>query len=132
MATNNLEQRIESCRVEIDEAIEDLHKRLVGIEGIAETLGEIYKSTQHTDRRLTDLMLSVSSYIAKQEQAIKGFPNDDPDGHRKAHEAMITSAQRKAAFYSMMLHEVSKWSIFGVLTGLATAVWLFIKTEVHK
>lgn len=130
--SETLEQRIEACRDEVDGALDDLHKRLTGIEGIAETLGEIYKSTQHTDRRLTDLMLSVSSYIAKQDSLVHGFPNDDPVGHRRAHEALIDAAQRRARFYDLMITEISKYSILGIVSGIAMAIWFFVKNEVHK
>ena len=128
----SLEDKINECRNEVDGAIEDLHKRLGSIESIAETLHDIYTNTQHTDRRVNDIMVSMGAYIAKQEVYMKGFPNDDPHGHRKAHEAMIDAAQRRARFYDLMITEVSKYSILGVVSGIAMAIWFYLKVEVHK
>lgn len=62
----------------------------------------------------------------------RSFPDGDPEGHRAHHEAMIKKAEAQAEFWDEMRLAAAKWAGLGVLGFLATAVWIAIKTEVHK
>jgi hypothetical protein len=126
------DQKIEECRAEVDGAISDLHRRLESVESIQQLIHKIYESTNSTEQRVTNLMISFSSYSAKQDLIANGFPNSDPEGHRKAHELFIKHAEAKAVFWGKMRDEAAKYGILGVLGFILMAVWIAIKNEVHK
>ena len=54
----------------------------------------------------------------------KSFPGGDADGHREAHEAQMRAIQDRAAFWSSMLKEITKYGILGVLGWLAYHAWV--------
>jgi len=86
------------------------------------------------DKKLTDHMTQETDELA---QAVKklltdSFPEGDPTGHRKYHEASIAKAESEAKFWQELRLAAGKWIGLGVLGFLATAVWVAIKTEVHK
>ena len=132
MDAGDLERRITDCRTEVDSALDGLHKRLESVEHIQQLIHSIYKSTQHTEERVSNLLVSFSSYAAKQESISKAFPGEDVDGHRRAHEAWIRKEQAKAAFWEKIRDEAAKWGVLGVLGFIVGAIWLAIKNEVHK
>lgn len=51
------------------------------------------------------------------------FPEGDPDGHRKHHEAVIKAAEEKAEFWKKMRVSVSTWGLLGVLGWLGIMAW---------
>lgn len=120
------EEKIDECRAEVDGALSELHRRIESIEATQQMIHKIYERTERTDERVSNLVVSFSSYAAKQEDAISGFPDNDPDGHRRAHEAMIALAQRRARFYDMALSEATRWGMLGVLGFLAASVWFYV------
>ena len=76
------------------------------------------KLSAHIDREET-MLLEATERLTK-----TAFPDGDPDGHRRAHEAWIKSQEQKAEFWEKMKTEVYKWGIIGVLGFLATAAWV--------
>jgi len=58
----------------------------------------------------------------------EAFPEGDPTGHRKHHEAVIKKAEASAKFWTDMASSTAKWGIFGFLTWLVYAAWVaFLK-----
>jgi hypothetical protein len=51
------------------------------------------------------------------------FPEGDPDGHRRYHEASIKAAEERAKFWAELKGSVVKWGVVGVLTFIAGAAW---------
>ena len=126
------DQKIDECREEVDGAIADLHKRLESVESIQQLIHKIYESTNATESRVSNLMISFSSYAAKQDRIATGFPLDDPDGHRRAHEMFIEQARDRAQFWKKMRDEVSKYGLLGVVGFICLWIWVGIKNEVHR
>ncbi len=62
----------------------------------------------------------------------RAFPDGDPDGHRRAHEAAIAQAEARAAFWQKMLFEVTKYGLFGLLGWLAYHAWVAFLQGPHK
>ncbi len=52
-----------------------------------------------------------------------GFPDGDPDGHRRYHEAEIKRIERRADFWQKMRLELAKWGLIGFLGWAAVALW---------
>ena len=96
------------------------------------------KELQMTTKALDAKMTYHHGIFRKEvEQAVvrvfeHSFPDGDPDGHRKVHEAWIAEAQAKAKFWEEMRIAGAKWAGLGVLTFIATALWVAIKSEVQK
>ena len=130
--TRTTEQQIAACREEVEDAFGDLHRRLESVEQIQQLIHKIYESTNATEARVSNLMISFSSYAAKQDRIATGFPADDPDGHRRAHELFIEQARDKAEFWKKMRDEVAKYGAIGVVGFICFWVWIGIKNELHK
>ena len=127
-----VESKIDECRSEVDAAIGDLHKRLESVESIQQLIHKIYESTNATEGRVSNLMISFSSYAAKQELIASGFPSGDPTGHRRAHEIFIDQARSKAEFWNRMREEAGKWGVLSVIGFLAASIWMYVKSEIHR
>lgn len=52
-----------------------------------------------------------------------GFPDGDPAGHRRYHEAEIKRIERRADFWQKMRLELAKWGLIGFLGWAAVALW---------
>jgi hypothetical protein len=51
------------------------------------------------------------------------FPDQDADGHRRAHEAWIKKTEAQAKFLDDMKASVVKWGAIALLGFIAVAVW---------
>lgn len=60
------------------------------------------------------------------------FPEGDPDGHRKHHEAVIKAAEEKAEFWKKMRLAISQWGLIGFLGWAAYALWSAFLQGPHK
>lgn len=54
----------------------------------------------------------------------RSFPNEDPEGHRRYHEAEMNYMEARAEFWRKLLFEVSKYGLIGVVGWLAYTVWV--------
>ena len=76
------------------------------------------------DTKLTNHMLDETKEIADaMAKVLKAFPGDDPDGHRRHHEAVIKEAEAKAAFWEKMKYELVRWGLIAFLGWAAYALW---------
>lgn len=58
----------------------------------------------------------------------RAFPGGDPVGHRAAHEAQMKAVLDRAAFWSKMRFEITKYGLLGFLGWGVFALWLaFLK-----
>jgi hypothetical protein len=76
-----------------------------------------------------DLRIELSNHI-KDEMMIltHAFPDGDPDGHRRAHEAWVLKAESQAKVWEDLKLSVIKWGVIGFLGFLAVAGWkLFLQ-----
>lgn len=117
--------RLEACKKEVD-------SRLANMENVFELAQEILASSNDVRSQVHELSLSFSSYVAKAEDALRGFPDADPDGHRRVHEALIEQTKLRAEFYRKLRDELAKWGILGLAGFLFMAAWLYLKNEMHK
>lgn len=54
---------------------------------------------------------------------IRAFPDGDPEGHRRHHEAVIRAAEARAEFWTKMRFELFKWGMFGFMGWAAVQLW---------
>lgn len=52
-----------------------------------------------------------------------GFPDGDPDGHRRYHEAEIKRIEARAAFWSKLRLSVTQWGLLGFLGWALVSLW---------
>lgn len=77
------------------------------------------------DDRLSKHMKDETLELAEAIASImnKSFPEGDPSGHRKHHEASIKAAEDKAAFWKMLRNEVSKYGLIGIIGWVFVVAW---------
>ena len=76
-----------------------------------------------TNRRIDSLIQSVTAFMARQDDLAKAFPNQDPDGHRLAHEQWLSESRAKKEFYDSLKKEVAKYGILGLAAWIAFHLW---------
>lgn len=85
-----------------------------------------HKLTQHMTEGTMELAREISKMM------VDAFPEGDPKGHRKHHEAVIAKAEARAAFWKKMLEEISKYGLLGFLGWLVTLAWSGFIQGPHK
>jgi hypothetical protein len=97
------------------------------IKGLHANITELdQRLTKHMTEETTDLAKEISKLMAD------AFPEGDPTGHRKLHEADIAKAKAKAAFWQKMFYELSKYGLMGFIGWLAIAGWSALVQGPHK
>jgi hypothetical protein len=72
----------------------------------------------------------VNVLIERVDDLARGFPQDDPDGHRRYHEALIVKAEARARLYEKLLEELAKKGLWALLVLIGVAVWQYFKSQV--
>lgn len=63
------------------------------------------------------------------EEVLQGFPEADPSGHRRAHEAMIKKAEEKAKFWYDLRVKLADRGIWAVICVAGAGFLLYIKEK---
>ena len=93
---------------------------------------------------LNDMKLSLNNHISTEPKEwarvlsdlmAKSFPEGDPDGHRRFHEASIKKAEDSAAFWHDMRKSAARWGLVGftlwALKTLLEAGALWVQNGAH-
>ena len=91
---------------------------------------EVHAKIEAMDKRLTQHMTDETLVLAEEIAKLmnNAFPEGDPYGHRKKHEADIAAAIDRAAFWKTIRIEIGKYGIIGLLGWLLYAAWIaFLK-----
>lgn len=95
-------------------------------------MSEVLMLVRETRNEVKDIGKKLENHLAEEpivlgeEIAVlmrKAFPEGDPDGHRRSHEAAIRAAEERAEFWSAMRKEVGKWGLISVLGFLVVSAW---------
>jgi hypothetical protein len=76
---------------------------------------------QLEEQRHTEALLLAEAVA---DLMLKAFPEGDPEGHRKDHEAQLRAVEARAEFWRKMLFEISKYGLLGVVGWLAVKIWV--------
>lgn len=76
----------------------------------------------HIDERFDQLVSLIKS----------GFPNGDPESHRRVHEGYIQEAADRAALWKSLREKTITGVVWGLLVLLGTVLWEWFKAEVRK
>ena len=52
-----------------------------------------------------------------------GFPDGDPDGHRRYHEAEIKRIEARVEFWSKLRLSVTQWGLVGFIGWVLVSLW---------
>lgn len=69
--------------------------------------------------------------IDRVDDLAKGFPDGDPEGHRRAHEALIKRAEERAALYRALREELVKRGVLAFIVLLGTLLCIGIAAKFH-
>jgi hypothetical protein len=109
-------------------------RRISEFSSLASLIEGLSTRIDSLDKRLTEHMITEPAEIKKVIEDIMqaSFPDGDPDGHRRHHEALIKKAEESAAFWHEMRLAVAKWAGLGLLAFLVTAAWSTFLQGPHK
>ena len=90
---------------------------------LAMLVQQIHDNTVVIDKKITDGLASIRT---------EAFPEGDADGHRRHHEAVIKSAEDRAAFWQTLRIELAKWGLVGFVAWAVVAIWQAFLQGPHK
>lgn len=79
-----------------------------------------------------ELESKIAAMQAKQDQLIKGFPDGDPDSHRRYHESIIEWRELRNKMIREALIKASTVGGVAAFGWIAYAVWQAFKMELIK
>ena len=90
----------------------------------------VHDDVKQFDEKLTRHMTNETMELAAEISALmqSAFPEGDPLGHRKHHEAVIRAAEAKAIFWTKMRDEILSKGLLGImglmLVWAGRALWV--------
>lgn len=86
---------------------------------------ELQASVKALDEKLTQHREAEEAALAAAMDSLRSdaFPDADPDGHRRHHEALIKQAEARAAFWEKMKLELFKYGLLGFVGWAVFALW---------
>lgn len=90
---------------------------------LAQQNDKLDKLTDVVRDTVNELRAHAEGETARIAAIAAGFPDSDPIGHRRYHEAEIKRIERRAEFWSKLFLELSKWGLAGFLGWVAVTLW---------
>lgn len=86
---------------------------------------ELQSAVRAIDDKLSQHLEEEEAALAKtMENLLKNaFPDSDPDGHRRAHEAWIKKEEDRAEFWSKMRIALAQYGLFGFAGWAVYYLW---------
>ena len=87
----------------------------------------LFDLIQQQNAKLDKLTEFVRTSTATQAQRLEslasGFPDGDPAGHRRYHEAEIKRIEARADFWAKLRLSVTQWGLLGFLGWALVSLW---------
>lgn len=74
--------------------------------------------------------LKLDEVIRRVDALHKGFPNNDPDGHRKAHEVMIARAEARTELYKALRTDLLTKGLWAVVATIGVLVIRYLNGHI--
>lgn len=87
---------------------------------IAKTLDELKDEHKDTRSMIEDHMKGEDHLL---EVVKSAFPGDDPEGHRRYHEALIEEAVQRKEFWRKLIFELAKYGLLGFVGWALIQLW---------
>lgn len=112
----------------------NLDRRAGGHDAVIAMTQQTHDVVMSLRKELADHMLNETKELAEMVTSImqRSFPEGDPEGHRKYHEASIMKAEANAKFWQTMSLELSKYGLLGFLGWALYALWSAFLQGPHK
>ena len=98
------------------------------VRSIDHQLRELRQSHDATVLLLRDHTVQEDAIIKK---LMNAFPNEDPEKHRKHHDAELRYFERKTRVQDAIIEKSLAGLVWMILVGIGTAVWFYIKSLLH-
>jgi hypothetical protein len=97
-------------------------------------LQSLHDKQDRMEERLTTHMANETGELAVEVARLmaQAFPDGDPDGHRRHHEAVIAKAEARAEFWRKMAYEITKYGLLGFIGWLGVTTWQAFLQGPHK
>ena len=111
--------------------VQTIHDNLGSLHSDVRTLNS---DVNGLNGRLSAHMLDETHDLAEEvsKLMVSAFPDGDPDGHRRHHEAVLAKAEARAAFWKKMFFELCKYGLIGFMGWLALTAWNAFLQGPHK
>jgi hypothetical protein len=96
------------------------------IDSLRDEIGQ--RHTENTSA-IEVIQAELKVAIERIDDIAKGFPDNDPDGHRRAHEALIRKDEERAKLYSALREELVKKGLWAFIGAVLAGLWLLLKTK---
>ena len=83
----------------------------------------IQQQNEKLDKLTEFVETSTSAQAQRLESLASGFPDGDPAGHRRYHEAEIKRIEARAGFWSKLRLSVTQWGLLGFLGWALVSLW---------
>ncbi len=85
---------------------------------------EVRDTVNRVEKRLNDHITEEEAVISS--MMTDAFPDGDPEGHRRHHEAEIKRIEDRAKFWGEMRNHLAKWGVVGLAGWLVYVVWVAV------
>ena len=86
--------------------------------GIVQQINDMHTDLKnHIKDEQEDIALAVANIVTR------SFPDGDPEGHKRHHEAVIKQQEAKADLYSFLLKEGLKYGLITCLCWIGYSIW---------
>lgn len=90
--------------------------------------GALMAMVEQMNSNVADLRTELADGMTVQRLALKdsiadAFPEADPVGHRRHHEAVIKAAEERAEFWKTMRVKLASWGLIGFSAWAFYALW---------
>ena len=83
----------------------------------------IQQQNEKLDKLTEFVQTSTSAQAQRLESLASGFPDGDPIGHRRYHEAEIKRIEARAEFWSKLRLSVTQWGLVGFIGWVLVSLW---------
>jgi hypothetical protein len=80
-------------------------------------------------QELAALREELAENTRKTDLILKGFPQGDPDGHRRYHEEVMQQMAERRKLRQELLTHLLKASSWPALVGVCYVLWRYFKTQ---
>lgn len=114
---------MESIGTWVEHVDDKVEEHLVAENSIQEQAETLTRNVLTLTASVDKFSLTADELLEKVDLLAKGFPNDDPAGHRMAHEALISAAEARRDFWQKLRFELAKYGLIGFAGWALYALW---------
>lgn len=85
-----------------------------------------------TNENLEEICEKLSSAMVRALQQARSVSDSEHYDHHTWVQQHIEKEKMRAQFYKDMIQHLAKWGSVSVVTGIFYAIWLLLKSEIHK